>query len=231
MNEDLPIHERTIVAELLALASGSIDAYSYLTHGQVFAGMQTGNLILMGINFAEFNWHMVINYLIPIIVFIIGTTFTKYASMKFTHYRAISRREFVLGVDVILLIAVGLIGKNIPLLATSLFMSLCIAMLFTEFNKIHGMPLTAVMMTGNFKKMGSFLLEGFLNRDEVLLRRGFRTFKIIFSFFIGVIISALLVKLLSFHAIFFSAIILAIILFIINYENRKIIKEFIEDLS
>lgn len=221
-----PIHERTLVAELLALTSGSIDAYSYLTHGSVFAGMQTGNLILMGINLAKFNWHMVINYLIPIIVFIIGTTITKYASIKFTNYHNISRQELVLSIDVILLIAVGFIGDSTSLLLTSLFMSFCIAMLFTEFNKIHGMPLTAVMMTGNFKKMGNFFLEGFLKKDKSLIQRGFRTFKIIFSFFIGVIINATLVKYFSFQAIFFSAIILAMILFIINYENRKIIKEF-----
>ncbi|GKQ43380.1 membrane protein [Companilactobacillus sp. RD055328] len=231
MNSSSPIHERTIVAELLAMASGSIDAYSYLTHGQVFAGMQTGNLILMGINLAEFKWAMVVNYFIPILVYIFGTTITKYASMKFTNYHGISRQELVLGVDIFLLIVVGLLADRVPLLLTSLFMSFCIAILFTEFNKIHGMPLTAVMMTGNFKKMGNFILEGILKKDTTLLRRGFRTFKIILAFFMGVIINATLVRYLSFQAIFFSAIILAIILSTITYENRKIIKEFAEEIS
>ncbi|MGR3741134.1 YoaK family protein [Companilactobacillus sp. DQM5] len=217
-----PIHERTIIAELLALTSGSIDGYSYLTHGNVFAGLQTGNLILLGINIAKGHWSLILNYLIPIFVFVIGATITKLASLKISHYHNISRQEFILGVDSVLLILVGIIGNKIPLLLTSLMMSLVISILFTEFNKIHGTPLTVIMMTGNFKNTGTLLLEGILKHDNKLIMRSFEVFKIILSFFIGVIINAILVKYFSFQAIFFSAIILAIILFTITYNNHKI---------
>ena len=44
------------VGLLLALAGGFLDAYSYLNRGQVFATAETGNLVLLGINFSMGNW-------------------------------------------------------------------------------------------------------------------------------------------------------------------------------
>ncbi|MDO1604858.1 YoaK family protein [Lactobacillus sp. YT155] len=231
MDNFSPIHERTMVAQLLALTSGSIDAYSFLTHGNVFAGMQTGNLILMGINLAYGRFGLLINYLVPILVFIIGATFTKYMSLKFTHYHNISRQALVLSLGIVLLILVGIIGNQISLIFTSLLMSVTIALLFTEFDKIHDAQLNAVMMTGNFKKLGTLFLEGMMTKQSKLLRRSFRVFRIILSFFIGVIINAYLVKIFSFQAIFFSAMMLGGVLIIIAYDNHKLIKQFTGDIN
>ena len=43
---------------ILAIAGGFMDAYSYMCRGKVFANAQTGNILLLGINISERNWHM-----------------------------------------------------------------------------------------------------------------------------------------------------------------------------
>lgn len=45
--------ESTVFGALLTMAAGCIDAHSYLLHGQVFAGLQTGNLILLGVRLGQ----------------------------------------------------------------------------------------------------------------------------------------------------------------------------------
>lgn len=50
METKIPVHETLIIGILLAMSAGGLDAYTYLVHGEVFAGLQTGNLILLGIH-------------------------------------------------------------------------------------------------------------------------------------------------------------------------------------
>ena len=60
------------IGAVLALVGGFLDAYTYLFRGQVFANAQTGNIVLMGIQFAEGNWSKAFVYFIPIFAFVIG---------------------------------------------------------------------------------------------------------------------------------------------------------------
>ena len=68
-----PIHERLLIGTLLTAAAGSFDAYTYLLHGEVFAGLQTGNVILLGVHLGQGQWYTAIRYLVPILAFMFGT--------------------------------------------------------------------------------------------------------------------------------------------------------------
>ena len=43
------------IASLFAIVGGFLDAYSYLARGRVFAGAQTGNVVLFGVRAAAGN--------------------------------------------------------------------------------------------------------------------------------------------------------------------------------
>lgn len=45
-----------LIAVLLAVVGGSLDAYSYVARGHVFANAQTGNIVLFGLHLA--GWRM-----------------------------------------------------------------------------------------------------------------------------------------------------------------------------
>ena len=51
-----PRFEALPLGLLLALAGGSLDCYTYLNRGQVFATAETGNLVMMGARLAQGQW-------------------------------------------------------------------------------------------------------------------------------------------------------------------------------
>ena len=62
MNEKpYPVHESLLIGTLLTAAAGSFDAFTYLLHGEVFAGLQTGNVILLGIHLGQAQWTTFLN--------------------------------------------------------------------------------------------------------------------------------------------------------------------------
>ena len=69
--------ESVIMALLLALVGGFLDAYTYVLRGGVFATMQTGNMILLVINGFNLNWTKCFSYLIPLLVFAVGSVLSE----------------------------------------------------------------------------------------------------------------------------------------------------------
>ena len=61
-----------LTAAFLSVSGGLQDAYTYIFRGKVFANAQTGNILLLGINISERNWHMALHYLVPVLAFAIG---------------------------------------------------------------------------------------------------------------------------------------------------------------
>ena len=59
--KDYRIFERVRVAVLITFISGFLDAYTFVTQGKRFAGLQTGNLIYLMKNLAEGNLAEVAN--------------------------------------------------------------------------------------------------------------------------------------------------------------------------
>ena len=58
-------HERLEFGMALAATAGGLDAYTYLVHGEVFAGLQTGNFILLGVHLGQGHLDALIHYLVP----------------------------------------------------------------------------------------------------------------------------------------------------------------------
>ena len=54
--KDTLAHESLIVGIMLALSGGFLDTYTYTLRGGVFANAQTGNLVLMAVKLADFDF-------------------------------------------------------------------------------------------------------------------------------------------------------------------------------
>lgn len=70
-------HEMAITSFSLALVGGYLDAFTYLTKGQVFANAQTGNIVLLGIAAAEGDFLSVVRTFAPIAAFVAGVLLTE----------------------------------------------------------------------------------------------------------------------------------------------------------
>ena len=73
------IFERVRVAVMITFISGFLDAYTFVTQGKRFAGLQTGNFIYLMKSLAEGNLTGASNYLLPISAFMLGAVFTYFA--------------------------------------------------------------------------------------------------------------------------------------------------------
>ena len=70
--KDTLAHESLIVGIMLALSGGFLDTYTYTLRGGVFANAQTGNLVLMAVKLADFDFLSALYYFIPVTAFFLG---------------------------------------------------------------------------------------------------------------------------------------------------------------
>ena len=136
------------VGILLALTGGFLDAYTYISRGNVFANAQTGNMVMLGINFMEGNFRGIINYIIPIIAFAIGVLLAEVIRTKLSKSEKLHWRQAVLAIEIILLISVAFIPFDY--VANTIISFIC-AMQVESFRKFHGNAYATTMCTGNLR--------------------------------------------------------------------------------
>lgn len=114
------IIESMRIGAILAIAGGFMDTYSYLVRDHVFANAQTGNIILLGINLSEKNFSQAINYLFPVLAFILGVVFADLIKFKIGEKNIVNWRQISLLIEALVLFFVAFIPTSLNLLANSL---------------------------------------------------------------------------------------------------------------
>lgn len=217
MKRSNQVSESLELGVLLALSGGFMDAYSYIERGEVFANAQTGNMILMGLYFWEGNYSESLNYIVPVICFVIGIALAdivRIRGAKRFHWRQIS----VL-VEAIILMCVAFIPHSMDLLANSMT-SLACGIQVESFRKIHGNGIATTMCIGNLRSGTENLCHFLRNRDKGCIEKTFIYYGIIFFFILGAIIGNFFVKIFHQKSIIICSILL-FISFIFMFIDRE----------
>lgn len=204
----------------LAASAGSLDAYSYLLHGQVFVGLQTGNLILLGINVGEGNFYKIWRYLFAISMFMIGVMILRFVQHFYDHQINISRQSIVVWYEIFLLILVMLISGFVSDLTILAILSMAAAAQLQEFRKLKGSSYNSLMMTGNLRTVSENIYDGIFRNSKSSLQIAGLYFSIILSFFSGVILTSLLIHHLNEFSVSISIILLLTAMFISHFETK-----------
>ncbi|UWU95655.1 YoaK family protein [Bradyrhizobium sp. CB1015] len=132
---------------LLAFAGGYIDAYTWIIHG-VLANAQTANLIFLWVHATAGNWTEALHFVPPILAFAAGIVVAAWLR------RAAGERAGVIStlVEIILLIAVGILHNRLPDAAGTLGISFVAAMQAATFTRVEGTACSTVMITGNMRQ-------------------------------------------------------------------------------
>lgn len=207
------IHERLEFGMALAATAGGLDAYTYLVHGEVFAGLQTGNFILLGVHLGQGHWRALIHYLIPILAFALGALLARYLQTKIHK----NQQLWFLTFEINLLLIVGIFSPQLPNLVVNALLSIAAATQLQEFQRLKGKPFTSLMMTGNLRNLSTNFFEGFLQHDAAK-RIAFRdTLIILNSFVLGALLNGFLVTYFNQRTILFSLIFLGLsVLLLLN---------------
>lgn len=212
------IHERLEFGMALAATAGGLDAYTYLVHGEVFAGLQTGNFILLGVHLGQGHWGALIHYLIPILAFALGALLARYLQTKIHK----NQQLWFLTFEISLLLIVGIFSPQLPNLVVNALLSIAAATQLQEFQRLKGKPFTSLMMTGNLRNLSTNFFEGFLQHDAAK-RIAFRdTIIILSSFVLGALLNGFLVTYFNQRTILFSLIFLGLSVLLLLKERKTL---------
>lgn len=193
LKKGVQMSDTSMVMIFLTLSGGLQDAYSYFVRDKVFANAQTGNFVLMAMDFFTGKFYEGEKYLLPIFAFGMGILVAEQMQGRVPNIWRLHWRQFVLLVEIIILAIVGLIpvGPILNPIANALTSFAC-AMQIQAFKKVNGYPYASTMCIGNTRN-GMEALSAYLRtKDKALLRRAGQYFMVIFIFFIGAGMGSLL---------------------------------------
>jgi uncharacterized membrane protein YoaK (UPF0700 family) len=183
--------EETVpVALLLAFAGGYLDAYTWIIHG-VMANAQTANLVLLWVYGAAGNWDEALRFAPPIIAFAVGVVIAAWLR------RATGERASAIStlVEILLLVAVGILHNRLPDIAGTLGISFVAAMQTAVFTKVEGVAYGSVMITGNLRQAVEGLFAAMSGSGQLgALRRSGTFAAVCVAFGFGAAVGALATK-------------------------------------
>lgn len=217
-----PVYQWLEIGLLLTFLGGFLDAYTYVSRGGVFANAQTGNIILLVIEAAQFK-ASAIRYLLPIAFFIIGVVCSE-VFMRRDKHGGFFGHAFILLTELVMLIAVGCMPQSVPDAVVNATVSFVAAIQFNSFRKIDGLPFATAFCTGNLRSMTEYLYRAVTDRDKSRAVGACKYFIVILAFALGVLCGSYLTSLFSGYSAFFMCGLLTVLIayiFIIHAVRKK----------
>ncbi|VWL85290.1 YoaK family protein [Oceanivirga miroungae] len=173
------------IALLLTFIGGFLEIYSFLLKGKVFATTMTGNIIMMMYNVYNLDFLSIPKYLFPIICFCLGIIYVEYIKKKYFNH-SIHWREFILALEIFLVILVFLFRKEYFNIFTTSIIGFMSAIQIQSFKKTEDNLYMSTMLTGNTRKLIESIIKKNTKQVKIFTL-------IILSFCVGVIFGALFI--------------------------------------
>lgn len=210
--KEIGVYERLLSGALLAMAAGALDAYTYLEDGGVFAGLQTGNLILTGLRVGQGDYGEITQGIVSLIMFAVGVAIIRVIQYHYPSELALRRKVVTLSYEIILFVLVSFLAGRVSILLTTGLLAMAAAAQLQEFRTMKNCPFTSLMMTGNVRTLSENVLDFVAQGDKKALRKAGDIVTIIGSFFIGALLSGYLVQDFQGQTILLSAVILLVVM-------------------
>ena len=204
---------------VLSFSGGLQDAYTYNVRGKVFANAQTGNVVLMSQNFMSGKWAAGVNYLVPIMSFVLGIAVADFIEHNHWKRSRLHWRQVVVFFEMFLLIGVGFIPAGYKMVPNMLVSFTC-AMQVHSFRRVNGVKYASTMCIGNLTTATENLSEGVRSRDHRALSNALSLFGIIAFFAIGAGFGGILSGKIGVETIWISAALL-IVAIVLMFQVRQ----------
>jgi uncharacterized membrane protein YoaK (UPF0700 family) len=208
--EQIGPYEKLLSGSLLVMAAGVLDSYTYMQDDGVFAGLQTGNLILTGLRIGRGDYGSIIQALVSLVMFAVGVAIVRIIQYHYPNERAVTRKRVILVFEIALIMIVSIIANHVSILISTGLLALAAASQLQEFRKMKNGPFTPLMMTGNVRTLSESVLDFVAQGDVKALKKAGDIVTIIGSFFIGALLNGYLIQYLHGQTILLAATILLI---------------------
>ena len=191
--------ETFTIGAILAIAGGYLDAYTYISRGQVFANAQTGNIMLFSIYLASGEFLKALSYIPPILAFVIGILLSEQIKKRMDGGR-LHWRQYVLILELAVMILVsflpmGTIDGIYYNTISNVLISFVCSLQVQSFRKIRGIVCATTMCTGNLRSGTEALTVFIQSKDKKSLHKAGKFYAIVLFFIAGAVISTLLTQL------------------------------------
>ena len=209
--------ESYLVAALLSVTGGFLDAYTFVSRDGVFANAQTGNFARLAIGIANGSWEMAIRYLIPIIFFIIGVSVAIWISRCVPSNGYLHWKQYTIILEIVLLLIVSWIpyGKFSNICANILISFTC-AIQAESFRKVLGTPFASTMCTGNLRNATEYINQFTINKEKTFLQKSVQYFGIDILFVLGAVAGTFATKMFQTRATIFCCILLFVVVLLMK---------------
>ncbi|WP_294466027.1 YoaK family protein [uncultured Anaerofustis sp.] len=222
MTRKKQMSETYIIGMILAIVGGFLDAYTYISRGKVFANAQTGNIVLLGVNFAEGEFKEAAFYLLPIIAFFVGIIGAEMIKKRHKYNENIHWRQIVIIIEIVTLLIVGFIPSGRFDMLSNILISFVCSLQVESFRKVNGNAYATTMCTGNLRSATEHLYNYKQTKDKRILKNSLQYYGIILFFIVGALIGSLLTHLFFVKAVLFSLIGLIAVFILMFIEEVEV---------
>lgn len=185
--------ESFLVAALLALAGGFLDAYTYLCRGGVFANAETGNIVLLGVHLARQEWGTALRYLAPIVAFALGILAAEWIkSRRRDKAGRLHWRHVTLGMEIVILAAASFVPLGELDSVVNVLVAFVCALQVETFRKVRGNAFASTMCTGNLRSGTEALYRQITTGDRQAAEKSGCYYGVILFFIAGAALSGVL---------------------------------------
>jgi uncharacterized membrane protein YoaK (UPF0700 family) len=194
---------------LIAFTGGSLDAFLFLNHGHVFAGVMSGNAVLLGLSLFTNARFAVFHYLRPLVAYVLGIFLIAMFQRKFPHHSV--RLAFT--IVILGLLVLSLVPPTFPDETYIFLVVLLTGFMVGIARRVHSYSYNATVLTGTLRDATMSLVYAlnpiFRTRN---LQRARDLWSVVFSQIAGAAAGGLLARHIGNYTLWVPAGILAILL-------------------
>ncbi|MFY1678207.1 MULTISPECIES: YoaK family protein [unclassified Streptomyces] len=159
------------VSSLVITANGYTDAYLFIAHGGVFAGAQTGNLVLFCVDLARPDTEQPLSRLWPILAFVAGVIVAEsLLGLRSRSGRPRNPLAYALVLEAAVLATVALAPAGLPQSAVTTSVGFSAALQVVFFQAVRPATFLPIAMTGNLTRFTHTALTARRTRSRSDLR-------------------------------------------------------------
>lgn len=151
------------VFAMFAVIGGFLEAFTYVLHGGVFCNAQTGNLVMLVIDFVHGNFASGLRYLYSIMAYIVGIILSTLIPARF---KKVNWPLVVTAVEIVVLAALAFIPMSVPDIYTYVTVSFLCSVQYNTFTKLHGVALATTFCTNNIRQTIMHFVRGVSDKDR-----------------------------------------------------------------
>ena len=218
ISPEYAVVDSLLCASLLAFTGASLDAFLYLNHGHVFAGVMTGNAVLCGVGVFNKSSGTALHYLWPIIAYICGIWLVAVAQ-RLVRYNPV---RFALGTVICGLLVMSFITWSLPDDAYAFIIVLLTGFLVGISQKVESYAYNATVLTGTLRDGTISLYNAFKPAlRAVSLRKARDLWTLMISFFLGATSGGLLGRHIGNHALWLSIAVLCLVFVFVSRGGNE----------